>query len=201
MKHLLILSLLISGCAVAPVPTTPPGSAQVTWEHRQVQLAEMQQWRLSGRLSITTDIEAWHLDVNWQQQDDQYDIRLSGPLGAGQVRLSGSQAGVYLHDDDKVYFSQEADSLLREHTGVSMPVTSLMYWVRGLPNPHMPDVNVSQLDEYGRLANLKQDGWVVEMKRYVKVNNLQLPNKLFIKGQPDIEVRMIVDDWQLSSSL
>ena len=188
------------GCAIAP-SEPPVDSPQATWQVRQLQLSGIQGWQLSGRLSITTDVEAWHLDVSWQQQDDRYDIRLSGPLGAGQVRLSGSEAGVYLHDDDQIFFAQQAEALLREHTGVSMPVTSLMYWVRGLPNPHLSDINVSQLDAQGRLANLKQNGWEVQMKRYVKVNNLQLPNKLFIKGQPDIEVRMIVDEWQLDNTL
>lgn len=195
----LLLLLLISGCA-SPL-LSPVESPEHTWLSRQDRLSKIKAWQLSGRIAVTTDIEAWHLDVNWQQQADSYEIRISGPFGAGSVRLSGNAKGVYLYDDTGVYFANEPDALLHEHTGVAMPISSLLYWIRGLPNPQMKEFSEPKLDTQGRLAFLQQNGWNVELKRYVQVDSLQLPDKLFIKGKPDIEVRLVIDEWQITNPL
>ena len=201
MKHFygFLLLLWISGCASPPHP--PVEFPERTWQSRQDQLSNVKAWQLSGRMAVITGVEAWHLDINWQQQADSYEIKISGPFGAGSVRLQGSAKGVYLYDDEGVYFSNEPDALLYEHTGVAMPVTSLLYWIRGLPNPKMKEISKPKLDERGRLAFLQQNGWNVELKRYVQVNNLQLPDKLFIKGKPDIEVRLVIDEWHIIKPL
>ena len=195
----LFLLLLISACASPILP--PVDSPERTWQSREIQLSNVNDWQLTGRMAVTTDVEAWHMDVNWQQRSDNYTILISGPFGAGKVRLSGNANGVYLYDDDGVYFAKEPDALLHQHTGVIMPVSSLFYWIRGLPNPRMKEYNKPKLDDQGRLAFLQQNGWNVEFKRYLQVESLQLPDKLFIKGKPDIDVRLVIDDWQITRPL
>lgn len=200
MKRLLGLCLLLAGCAGAP-PTPVPqpvASPEITWQSRQVQLSELQNWQLSGRVMVSNEDEAWQLNVIWQQQADNYKIRISGPLGMGKVRLQGSEDGVFLYDSDgRTYYAKEPDSLLLEHTGVFMPVTSLYYWIRGLPDPASGTPQVSQLDAWGRLAHLRQGGWSIDMKRYARVDKLQLPDKLFLHNDKGTEVRMIVDKWNI----
>jgi len=200
MKRLLGLCLLLAGCASAP-PTPVPepvASPETTWQSRQLQLAAVQSWQLSARVMVSNEEEAWQLDVIWQQQADNYEIQISGPFGMGKVRLQGSEDGVFLYDSDGgAYYAQEPEQLLLEHTGVFMPVTSLYYWVRGLPDPIIDAVLIPQLDAWGRLTQLRQNGWSVDMKRYVQVDALQLPDKLFIRNDRDIEVRMVVDKWRI----
>ena len=200
MKRLLGLCLLLAGCAGAP-PTPEPepvASPEITWQSRQLQLNALQRWQLSGRVMVSNEEDAWQLNVIWQQHDDNYDIKISGPFGMGKVRLQGSEDGVFLYDGDgHAYYAQEPDSLLLEHTGIFMPVTSLYYWIRGLPDPATDDVQISQLDAWGRLIHLRQDGWSIDMKRYVQVDTLQLPDKLFIRNDKGIEVRMLVEAWKI----
>ncbi len=200
MKRLFGLFLLLAGCASAP-PTPVPEpvtSPEQTWQSRQLQLGALQSWQLSGRLMVSNEEEAWQLDVIWQQQIGHYEIQISGPLGMGKVRLQGSEEGVFLYDSDGgAYYALEPERLLLEHTGVFMPVTSLYYWVRGLPDPTIDAVLIPQLDAWGRLTRLRQNGWSVDMKRYVKVDTLHLPDKLFIHNEQDVEVRMVVDKWNI----
>ena len=200
MKRLLGLCLLLAGCAGAP-PTPVPepvASPETTWQSRQLQLTALQSWQLSARLIVSTEEEAWQLDVIWQQQADNYEIQISGPFGMGKVRLQGSEDGVFLYDGEgRAYYAQEPEHLLLEHTGVFMPVTSLYYWVRGLPDSTINAVLIPQLDAWGRLIHLRQNGWSVDMKRYAQVDALQLPDKLFIRNDQDIEVRMVVDKWDI----
>ncbi|HEB87065.1 MAG TPA: outer membrane lipoprotein LolB [Gammaproteobacteria bacterium] len=201
MKRLLGFCLLLAGCAsVPPTPVPPPvASPEITWQSRQVRLSALQSWRLSARVMVSNEEDAWQLNVIWQQQADHYEIWISGPLGMGKVRLQGSKDGVSLYDSDgRIYYAQEPDSLLLEHTGVFMPVTSLYYWIRGLPDPASGGVQVSQLDAWGRLVHLRQGDWSIDMKRYAQVDVLQLPDKLFIHNNKGVEVRMIVDKWNIS---
>ncbi len=200
MKRLLGFCLLLAGCAsVPPTPVPEPvASPETTWQSRQLQLAALQNWQLSARVMVSNEEEAWQLDVIWRQQDDNYEIQISGPFGMGKVRLQGSEYGVFLYDGEgHAYYAEDPDSLLLEHTGVFMPVTSLHYWIRGLPDPATGGVQLPQLDAWGRLAHLRQDGWLIDMKRYVQVDALQLPDKLFIRSDQDIEVRMVVDKWNI----
>lgn len=200
MKRLLGFCLLLAGCASTP-PTpvpAPVASPKLTWQSRQVQLNAVHAWQLSGRVSVSNEDEAWQLNVIWQQQADNYEIRLSGPFGMGKVRLEGSEDGVFLYDSDgHAYYAQEPDSLLLEHTGVFMPISSLYYWIRGLPDPATGGIQIPQLDTWGRLTHLRQDGWSVDLKRYARVDKLQLPDKLFIRNDQGIEVRVVIDQWEI----
>ncbi len=200
MKRLLGFCLLLAGCAstpLIPVPA-PVASPTLTWQSRQVRLNALHSWQLSGRISVSNEDEAWQLNVTWQQQADNYEIQISGPLGMGKVRLQGSKEGVFLYDSDgHTYYAQEPDSLLLEHTGVFMPITSLYYWIRGLPDPATGGAQIPQLDAWGRLAHLSQGGWSIDLKRYTRVDRLQLPNKLFIRNNKGIKVRMVVDEWKI----
>ena len=49
---------------------------------------------------------------------------------------------------------------------------------------------------YGRLAELQQRDWTVRFRDYVAVEQYQLPERLLIQSE-DIEVRLVVDDWQV----
>lgn len=191
----LLLPLLVVGCA-APV-RVPPADADLAWQSRQQHLTKMNDWRLNGRLAITRGSEAWHLKVNWRQKQNGYVIFLSGPFGAGQVKLTGNPEGVVLRDAERhAYYAREPETLLYEHTGVLMPVTGLRYWIVGLPDPGKNHTSQTRLDPYGRLAELQQRDWTVRFPEYVAVKQYELPERLLIQSE-DIEVRLVVDDWQV----
>jgi len=203
MIRLFGLLLLLAGCASTPLPPDPiPDplrSPEQSWALRQLELEKLENWQLFARLIVSNnEDDAWQLDVIWQQQADNYEIQISGPLGMGKVRLHGSRDGVFFYDSDaRAYYAEEPEQLLLEHTGVYMPVSSLYYWVRGLPDPSIKAEQISQLDNWGRLTSLQQNGWSVELKRYVQVDTLQLPNKVFIHNLGDVEIRLVVDEWKI----
>jgi outer membrane lipoprotein LolB len=196
MRYLALLSFILffAGCA-APLPV-PPADPETAWQSRQQDLAKVNDWHLHGRLAITRGSEAWHLKVNWRQKPEGYEIFLSGPFGSG-VKLEGNPQKVVLHDaEQQTYSAKEPELLLYAHTGVLMPVTGLRYWILGLPDPDKNHSNQTQLDAYGRLAELQQRDWTVRFRDYVAVEQFQLPERLFIQGE-DVEVRLVVDDWQV----
>ena len=199
MKFLLaptiLISIFLSACTVTPVAVQDPDAA---WKERQPELASIQQWKLSGRMSINNGVEHWTVNMQWLQTDDQYQIDLHGPFGSGHVQLSGNEKGVVIRDDENnSYSSDRADILLYETTGINMPIEGIRYWIVGLPSPQAAD---SKLDTQGRLAFLLDNHWQVNFRRYVAVNGMSLPNKIFIEDPAkEIDVRLIVDNWQLGA--
>lgn len=197
MKKFFILATLLSlvACTTAP-PRKPVANPQQHWHNRAHQLTALNSWWLSGRVAIINGTDSWNLNISWQQQDDKYVMDLSGPFGAGHARLLGTEHGVLLTDaDDNQSFAMNPDNLLYEKTGVRMPVQGMKYWIRGLPTPDSTE-HKPTLDEYGRLSRLKQAGWDVRFKRYVDVDQHELPEKVFINGH-DLKVKLVIDEWNL----
>lgn len=109
----------------------------------------------------------------WLQRQDYYDIRLSGPLGRGAARLTGRPGQVSLEVANQGrYEAPSPEALLEEQVGWKLPVSHLVWWVRGLPAPE----SKSRLSLNGdsRLATLEQDGWRVE---YLRSNTSAMWNK------------------------
>lgn len=182
--------------------TTPPhlfvADPDKKWEQRKSELSEINDWFLNGRIAIINGQESWHLSMEWQRHDDKYILDLSGPFGAGHAQLTGTNDGVMLVDADKNYFYADSpDRLLYETTGLRMPVKSLLYWMRGLPNWNIKTAK-QKLDNFGRLQQLQQEGWRVQFRRYTDVGKHELPQKIFINGY-DLKVKIFVDEWDIKS--
>ena len=194
--------LLVAVIALTACTTTPPhkfvADPDKKWEQRKSELSEINDWLLNGRIAIINGQESWHLSMKWQRHDDKYILDLSGPFGAGHAQLTGTKDGVILVDSDKNFFyANSPERLLQEVTGLRMPVQSLLYWMRGLPNGNIKD-DEKKLDNFGRLALLEQAGWKIRFKRYIDVEKHELPQKIFIDGF-DLKIKIFVDEWDLKS--
>lgn len=196
------LIFLVAVMSLAACSTTPPhqfvADPDKKWEQRKMLLSDIEHWLLNGRIAIINGQESWHLNMDWQRHNEKYILNLSGPFGTGQAQLTGTAEGVILVDSDENYFYADTpDNLLHEVTGLRIPVKSLLYWIRGLPNWNSQNAK-QQLDGYGRLAVLHQDGWQVRFKKYIDVEKHELPQKIFIEGF-DLKVKLFVDEWDLKS--
>lgn len=191
-----VLLLLLAGCATPPAPPLPADAA-VAWQQRQPRLHALQDWQLTARVAVIQEPAAWHLKVQWKHTARGYEMLLAGPFGAGQVRLIGRAGEVLLEDGERHRWrARDPESLLYRQTGVYMPVSGLRYWIRGLPDPHKQRVSELQFDARGRLAELRQGDWVIRFQEYRPVDGLMLPRRLQIH-RDDLEVRVVVDRWQL----
>jgi len=148
-------------------------------------------------MAVRNGVESWHLSINWQQQGDRYVIQLAGPMGSGQVQLRGDGRGVVLDDGENAPLSSsEPEALLYESTGLQIPVSGLRYWIRGLPDPRL--TNGAPALENGRLKLLEQGGWRLRFRGYQQVNDMFLPQKLFMQRKDkELDVRLVIDQWQL----
>jgi len=172
----------------------PVSTPKHVWPHYQKELQQLSGWQVQGLLGIVTPNQELSADALWTQKDNQYSITLSGALGIGTIVLSNQGGNIVLTDaKGKKYRAANAEALMNEQFGWSVPVNGLIYWIRGLP---MPDVPFSiTLNQYGTLASLKQDGWQVRFSQYHHINNMPLPGRI-VMTRPKLRVVMVVNHWQ-----
>jgi len=192
---LLGLALLLGGCSSTP-PRPEPVDSQQAWQQHQQRLSALHDWRLTGRLGIQTGHEGWHASLDWRQQDSNYTIRITAPLGQGSLLLQGGAQGVLLQTSDgEVLSAEDPGQLLYQQLGWQVPVASLRYWVLGLPAPGKA---IETLDAYGRLSHLQQEGWEIEFLDYEIQQGVELPGRVFVSNH-QAKVRLVVSEWQLAA--
>ncbi|MBX3708617.1 MAG: lipoprotein insertase outer membrane protein LolB [Gammaproteobacteria bacterium] len=193
---ILLLSLTIGGCStIAPTEITPPAAPKATPKDRQTALNRIQSWWLNGKIAVQTKQDSGSATVAWTQNQRRYTISLLGPLGSHGMRLSGQPGRVTLQTSDGKSFSAKSpEQLLAEKWGFQLPVSNMNYWIRGLPVPGTP-AN-TQLDPYGRLTALRQQGWNIQYLSYANVNGVDLPEKLSITSS-SLRVKIIVYQWRI----
>jgi len=199
---LFFLALFLASCASVPLPgkqnTTSaalPVKKIPTWQEREAQLNAIHSWNLNAALALRgiKDNVTGHLQ--WQQTNKNYSLYLYGTLGVYSMRLNGGPGNVYLETSDGHKSSASSpELLLQQQLGWRLPVTHLLYWVRGLPVPSLPAKK--QLDSENRLSLLQQDNWNIQFLNYSTVNNVELPNKILLT-HPDLQVKLVINQWQL----
>lgn len=189
------LALLVGACSnLHQRETLELGGDPAAWQAHRQSVEPIEDWTLQGKLGLRSVRESGSGTLYWEQRQDAYDIRLSGPLGRGATRISGSQQGVLLEIAGQPPMdARSAEDLLEEQIGWRLPVDSLLYWVRGLPAPDSP--SRVQLDIDSRLARLTQSGWVVEYSRYQQVGGVTLPQRLQLSGY-DVLLTLVITQWE-----
>ncbi|MGQ7959119.1 lipoprotein insertase outer membrane protein LolB [Pseudomonas sp. SP16.1] len=197
LRHLIVVSLiaLLAGCAGLTSREALEGQGDPTqWQAHKQRISQLDGWQISGKIGIRAPRDSGSATLFWLQRQDYYDIRLSGPLGGGAARLTGRPGDILLEVANRGrYQAASPEALLREQLRLDLPVSNLLWWIRGLPAPDSR--SRLTLDGDSHLAHLEQDGWQVEYQRYAQQSGYALPERLKLYGQ-DLEVTLVIKDWQ-----
>jgi outer membrane lipoprotein LolB len=186
---LFALTLAFSGCKTLPPQTV----ASVPWDVRRVQLQAREQFDLSGRIAVAAANEGFSAKLRWEQQGERSNVALDGPLGVGGVRiLTNGTSLTVMNARGEQLDSETAHAELAARLGFEPPLSSLRYWVLGVPDPAYPAEEV--LDDQQRLVTLRQEGWLIEYTGYSAVNGHWLPSRMTLRRN-DVRVRLLVDRW------
>ncbi|AMB84312.1 lipoprotein localization factor LolB [Pseudomonas agarici] len=197
LRHLVVFSLitLLAGCAGFGARESVEGHGDPTqWARHKQQLTNLDGWQINGKVGIRAPKDSGSGTLYWLQRQNYYDIRLSGPLGRGAARLTGRPGQVSLEVANQGrYEAATPEALLEQQMGWSLPVSHLVWWIRGLPAPD--DKSRLSLDNNSRLATLDQDDWQIEYLSYTEQNGYWLPERLKLHGR-DLDVTLVIKDWQ-----
>lgn len=188
------LVLLLGGCAGLPGFTPKaPRPAQAVFTAPAAPVA----FRLEGRVSVRHGEESFSGGLAWRRAGSgEEELLLNSPLGQGVAELRGDRAGMTLTDSKgQILHAADAETLARQALGLELPLRGLAWWVLGQPRPEAPFQ--AESDGEGRLAVLEQDDWRIEFSRYAAQGGAVLPGKLVARRGEDLDVRLVVDRWEL----
>lgn len=190
-RLLLLASLALAGCASLPTPQPPPDS-QALQKHLQ-RLDDIVAFSIAGRMAVQTESRGFSGSLRWKHTEEGDQFALYSPLGAQVADIRSGQDGVTLTTNDrKTYTAQDAETLLQQTMGWTLPLTGLTDWVLGRPTQGAHET--IEWDAQGRLTRLRQDGWEIEYPSYQAVEGTDLPGKILLRS-PKLDLKLLVERW------
>ena len=190
---LVVLGLSITGCSSLPQAPTS-GSLTVTdWPQHKQQLRQLKHWEIKGKIGVRTSTDGGSAFIEWRQWNDQFKLRLSGPLGQGATFIEGGTDYATLSSNQGKFSSHSPEALVFEHTGWDIPIENLVFWVKGIPADR--GSYRSQVNASGTLERLEQLGWTLTFSRYTLALGHPLPQKIKIE-KDDLTVILAIKQWQ-----
>lgn len=186
---IIILCLLASACTTVQKPVMSGVPQQL-----QAQLAGLKTWQFSGRVAFKSPQEKMSANINWQQQQQNFNLKLTTFLGIGILEMQGQPGHVQLEVDDEHYQGHNAKQLLYDITGRILPVDLLPLWLKG----QKTDNTNAQYTPQGWLKQLQQPGhgWSISYTNYRKVQALWLPHSLLLK-QHNQQIKIRINQWKI----
>jgi len=182
-------ALFAAGCAtVAPYDET---KAQNAWAGRKARLEEINHFSVQAR-AVASGALSGTATLDWHQAPDEFDLRVSGPLGVSAMTMAGNEHEVRVKTKKESFTTDDPEGTLHQKLGWALPISRLRYWALSLPSPNS-EFNV-QLDQEGKVETLTQDGWKVEYTDYVSASRLELPRRILLT-QGDLKLRVLIDRW------
>lgn len=181
MRHLVWLMLLgLAGCASAPPLLTRVPQADVPFA-------------FSGRVMVRQGQQHDSAGLHWRHDADD-EILLQGPLGYTAARIQRNAQGATLDDAyGRHYAAADAEALMQQALGWSVPLAGLRYWLRAEAAPQ-GEARAAR-NEAGQIAVLHQQGWEIRYLKYADAQRAALP--LHVELQRDgLQVTLRIDQWQ-----
>ncbi|AWM81383.1 outer membrane lipoprotein LolB [Gammaproteobacteria bacterium ESL0073] len=186
--------LLMTGCGLFSHQEKSDTPEQ-NWQQHQAKISTLDTWQVDGKVGIKAGKESGSATLAWLQQFNYYDIRLSGPMGRGATRIVGQKGNVSIEIAGQgKYSATTPEQLLQEQLGWNIPISNLVWWIKGLPAPETP--YTYKLNAENQLQELKQDDWTIQYQKYQDNNGYWLPERIIAEGQ-DIRVTIVLKQWTL----
>ena len=186
-----LLLLILQGCAIL----TNPASSSVKEQLTTLETATLNKWQLTGKLGMRSAHQARVVKLQWQQQNTQYQLSISGPLGTGTTTIRGNKDHMEMQLGTKTYRGTPQELGL-QLLGVPLPVNAISWWARAIPSPNYPAANHVVINAKGMPNSFQQAGWQLDFSDFKSVDEHILPKK--VAGQHgDLSFKLVISKWDI----
>lgn len=211
----MVACLLLAGCvsvpdrkgvAIGELSTTAETVAIAAQQAREQRLRALPTLAFSGRVALSNGRSGGTGRIEWQQSGDRYTVTLSAPVSRQSWRLSGDAASARIEGIEGGPRSDtDVVRLLRETTGLEIPVGALAAWAGGA-RADEDAFGPARLEftADGQLARIEQDGWTVDYLGWREERPgdgrpddskpLLLPDRINA-ARGEARVRLAIDAW------
>lgn len=169
--------------------------APSNWTSTAIALEALNHWELIGKIGIRTEEDSITAAINqWKQADSSFVIDLSSTFfGLGASRLFGTPHFLTIVESgEEPLSSYNPDLLIYEALGIPLPISSLSWWIKGIPAPNTP--YKMEFNEQGQSAHLVQNQWHLSFSKHKMINNLPLPGKIKLE-RDNIRIILAIKKW------
>lgn len=187
----LVLSLL-AGCAQqAPIATT------TDWAIHEKSLNNLSRYDAKGKLGYKAPKLRFGGNMIWQTTPSSDKLLLTNFLGKTLLKLDATPKMTTLVDyDGKQHSDTDASGLVRELTGINLPIEQMRDWLIGLPTA----ADTYQLNHQNRVAYLAKhiDGqtWEMDYQEYDYSIYPSLPKRMVLT-QGTQQITLIINKWDI----
>jgi outer membrane lipoprotein LolB len=189
------------GVAIGHLAGDAQAAAMARQESREQRLRALPALAFSGRVALSNGRNAGSGRIEWQQSGSDYGVTLSAPVTRQSWKLSGNAASARIEGiEGGPREGADVVQLLRETTGLDIPVGALAAWASGA-RADVAAFGPAKIgfDADGRLARIEQDGWTVDYLGWQdqQVDGgevLAVPDRINAQRDP-ARVRLAIDAW------
>ena len=184
--------LLLFGLTACVHKPIEPAYRQVLPAVRQTQLTALTHWELKGSFSLHQQQQSVVANYDWRQVGSRYDLHIASPLNLFSVKIIGEPAKVSLWRSSRgAVEARDPETLMQQQLGWQLPLSKLLYWVRGLP---APGPYHAKYDKWGHLELLEQEGWVIHYSHYASYGANDLPGLLKLEDG-NWSAKILIKRW------
>ncbi|MBY5992743.1 lipoprotein insertase outer membrane protein LolB [Ferrimonas balearica] len=184
---LLLLVILINGCATAP---TPAGDAPA---------ADAPNWHLRGKLAVIQPDERVSANLHWRHRSSsgQDDLRLSTPIGTTVLVLNSQPGRAQVRFDGQQHEGQSADQLIERLTGWPLPLSQISRYLLG----DTQGAQAVQYDEFGEPSALELvhpatgEQWQLRYLGWQQLSGYKVPRQIELR-RGDQRLKLALSHWQ-----
>ncbi len=203
--------LALAGCVTVPdrgavaigeLSASAETAAMAAQQSRERRLQALPALAFSGRVALANGRNGGTGRIEWRQSGDRYEVTLSAPVSRQSWRLRGDGASATI---EGIQGGPRSDTdvarLLREATGLDIPVGALAAWAGGARADEavFGPARLAFASD-GRLARIEQDGWTIDYLGWREEHpgegqpSLPLPDRInAVRGEA--KVRLAIDAW------
>lgn len=195
MRHIAPICAMtwLIGCATAPPDATTIPIEDAKHQNHLAKLTHIEHFDLKGRLSIHTQKQGFSATIIWQHQLSTDNIAVFSPFGSKVAEIQKNiQEVIFTDAQGKSIRAQDTGILTEQAMGWRLPLSGLSDWILGKPTQGKIDQMLWDVD--GKLTRLKQQGWDIEYLNYQKVDDYQLPSKIFMRSD-QLNLKLLIEQW------
>ncbi len=181
-----IFVVLLQACATKPLQLKDVAN-----------IAELKNWNARGKLLLTNNKDKLSGYFFWQQnQNGDFKLVITSFIGTNLMTLDYQNRQTEIKLDGKTHKGAHPEQLVYNLTGSYIPVLNMATWMLA----QAPE-SAAQKSENGQLKsfNYRDDSfnnWQIDYQSYKPVSQLNLPEKMTIKGLNN-RIKITINEWEL----
>lgn len=184
---------LLTGCA-----QQRPIATQTDWQSHKQALQLLAHFKAKGKLGYKDPEQRFSANLLWQTTPDTDRLLLTNFLGKTLLKLDATPTkATLISHEGKRYNGSNASVLVRELTGINLPIGQMRDWLIGLPTA----ADSYQLNGENRLTYLAKQIdhqlWEVDYQEYDYSTTPSLPKRLILK-QDQQRITLVINEWDLT---